>query len=203
MDHFPQQNMGKYAVSAALFDKLRRQPRAVLTSKTAVLFGCIPMASADGSIDDDLALLRGFDGTGDTRIWQAAVKTFQMMPRPEAIEAVCAALAPYHVMPFLANRIDLAMTDGELASDEKGFAGDLCRNGQSETKSIEDAVPLVHEQAQHASGRNHADGRFDRQDPHDVELLDLLKGGGMDRLDGEGLKGRNSCARRQGFALDP
>ena len=128
----------------SIFDKLRGDTREPLSSKSAVLLGCILMASADGEIDDDeLAIVRRLDGSSDTSNWQAAVKAFQKLRRSDAIDAVCAALASDHVMPFLANLIDLAMADGHLAGAEKDLLEVFCQKLEPDEQFLEDAVTII------------------------------------------------------------
>ena len=128
----------------SIFDKLRGDTREPLSSKSAVLLGCILMASADGEIDDDeLAIVRRLDGSSDTSNWQAAVKAFQKLRRSDAIDAVCTALEPDHMMPFLANLIDLAMADGHLAGAEKDLLEVFCQKLEPDEQFLEDAVTII------------------------------------------------------------
>ena len=104
----------------SIFDGLRGQSKVSLDSKSAVLLSCILMVSADGSVDDDeMAIIRRIDGGGATKSWDLAVKTYKKLDRNACFEAACESISPDHVMPLMANLIDIAMADGELAGDEK------------------------------------------------------------------------------------
>ena len=128
----------------SIFDKLRGDAKEPLASKSAVLLGCILMASADGDIDDDeLAIVRRLDGSSDSSNWQAAVKAFQKLRRSDAIDEVCTALEADHVMPFLANLIDLAMADGHLAGAEKDLLEVFCQKLEPDEQFLEDAVTII------------------------------------------------------------
>lgn len=128
----------------SFFDKLRSSGKPDLTSKSAILLGCILMASADGEIDDsELAIIRRLDGDGSTPNWEAAVKAFRRLGRSEAVDAVCDSVSRDHVLPFIANLIDLAMADGSLAGAEKNLLETFCERLQPEDDFVEAAVGII------------------------------------------------------------
>jgi len=107
----------------SVFDKLRGGGGpAKISSKAAMLLGCILMASADGEVDDDeLAIVRRLDGHGSTENWDTAVRAFKRNDRSTCFNMVCDSINSDHVMPFLANLVDMAMADGSLHGQEKNL----------------------------------------------------------------------------------
>ena len=92
----------------SVFDKLRGGGGpAKISSKAAMLLGCILMASADGEVDDDeLAIVRRLDGHGSTENWDTAVRAFKRNDRSTCFNMVCDSINSDHVMPFLANLVE-------------------------------------------------------------------------------------------------
>ena len=128
----------------SIFDGLRGQNKITLDSKSAVLLSCILMVSADGSVDDDeMAIIRRIDGSGSTNSWDAAVKAYNKLDRSAAFDLACESLSRDHLMPLMANLIDIAMADGELAGDEKRLLEKFLLKLQPDVGEITSMVDVI------------------------------------------------------------
>lgn len=102
-----------------LFDKLTGG-ETTLDSKSAILLACITMIAADGDIDEDeIAILRRIDGPRETPAWSNALKAWKKHGYDECVELVAKFIDRAHVNPLMANLIDIAMADGNLAGEEQ------------------------------------------------------------------------------------
>ena len=105
-----------------LFDRLGGSREVILNSKSAILLACITMVAADGDIDDDeLAIIRRIDGAGNTAAWDAAVAVFKKHSLGDCADYACKFVDKSHVLPLMANLIDIAMADGQLMGAEKAL----------------------------------------------------------------------------------
>jgi hypothetical protein len=103
----------------SLFNRLA-DGETTLDSKSAILFACITMIAADGDIDDDeIAILRRIDGSRDTPAWDNALKAWKKHDIEECVGLVAKFIDGSHVNPLMANLIDIAMADGNLAGREQ------------------------------------------------------------------------------------
>lgn len=103
-----------------LFDKLTGQRDVALTPQAGLLLAAITMVAADGDVDDDeIAVIRRLDGTSSTTAWEAALKTYKMKSQSECISLATSAMSQVQRHVTMANLVDIAMADGELAGAEK------------------------------------------------------------------------------------
>lgn len=103
-----------------IFDRLTGQKEIALTPQGGLLLAAITMVAIDGDVDDDeLAVIRRLDGSGQTVAWDSAVKTYKMKTLAECIGLAANAMNEEQRMVAMANLVDIAMADGMLVGDEK------------------------------------------------------------------------------------
>jgi uncharacterized tellurite resistance protein B-like protein len=104
------------------FDKLAGTKEVALTPQAGLLVAAITMVAIDGDVDDDeLAIIRRLDGSGNTAAWEMAVKTWKAKTVQECIALATAAMNSEQRLVAMANLVDIAMADGGLAGAEKGL----------------------------------------------------------------------------------
>lgn len=103
-----------------LFSKLRAEPELELTPQSALLLAAISMVAIDGDVDDDeIAIIRRLDGSGETQDWNTALRAWNTKSIEECIQLVAEALTVGQQAATIVNLIDIAMADGILAGEEK------------------------------------------------------------------------------------
>ncbi len=104
----------------SLFNRLTGGGETTLDSKAAILLACITMIAADGDIEDDeIAILRRIDGPHESPAWNKALKAWKKHNLEECVKLVAKFVDRSHVNPLMANLIDIAMADGNLAGREQ------------------------------------------------------------------------------------
>lgn len=127
-----------------LFDGLKGSAGVELTPQAALLLGCITMIAADGDIEDDeLAIVRRIDGSGDSPHWEAAVRAWKRNELAECVDHVCHFIDAAHVLPLFANLLDIAMADGELAGQERALLEAYVDRLQPDSAAIEKMVEVI------------------------------------------------------------
>lgn len=104
----------------SLFKRLTGSGETTLDSKAAISLACISMVAADGNIEEDeIAILRRIDGPRASPAWDNALKTWKNHNIDECVRLVAKFIDRSHVNPLMANLIDIAMADGNLAGREQ------------------------------------------------------------------------------------
>jgi uncharacterized tellurite resistance protein B-like protein len=104
----------------SLFNRLTGGGETTLDSKAAILLACITMIAADGDIEDDeIAILRRIDGPHESPAWNNALKAWKKHNLEDCVRLVAKFVDRSHVNPLMANLIDIAMADGNLAGREQ------------------------------------------------------------------------------------
>lgn len=89
------------------FDKLTGANEVVLSSQSALLLAAITMVAIDGDVaDDELAVIRRLDGSGNTAAWDSAVKTWKAKPLQECVGLAAKAMNKDQRLVAMANLID-------------------------------------------------------------------------------------------------
>jgi len=127
-----------------IFDKLTTAKGVTLSPRAALLLGCITMIAADGSIDDDeLAIVNRIDGPRNTPDWDEAVKVWKRYTFKECCDFVVEFIDQNYINPLMANLVDIAMADGELAGDEKGLLNYYLENLNVDEGFVEKVVEVI------------------------------------------------------------
>lgn len=128
----------------SIFDRLKGESAPELSSKAAILLGCILMISCDGDIDDDeLAIVRRLDGDRNTDNWNSAVKAYKRNDTDTCIGMVCSAIDRQHVLAFIANLIDISMADGSLAGMEKRMLENFVDRLKPDLEFVKNAIDVI------------------------------------------------------------
>ncbi len=103
-----------------LFDKLGGNKEIALTPQAGLLLSAITMVAIDGDVDDDeLAIIRRLDGSGNTDAWDSALKAYKLKSMEECISLASSSMNNEQRLAAIANLIDIAMADGVLVGAEQ------------------------------------------------------------------------------------
>lgn len=102
-----------------LFDKLTGRQES-LSPQAGLLLAAITMVAIDGDVDDDeLAVIRRLDGSASTLAWESAVRAWKGKSTTDCIALAASAMNADQRLIAMANLIDIAMADGQLAGAER------------------------------------------------------------------------------------
>lgn len=128
-----------------LFDKLKGSRTAELNPKSALVLSAITVIASDGVIDEaemmDLAKI----ARGDRNAVNTAVQVLQGITLPEAMDLVANTLNERQKLATMAILVDMAMSDGVLAENEKKILQQYMEKfgiTESELKPIIDTIAL-------------------------------------------------------------
>lgn len=102
-----------------IFDKLLKSSDEPLSAISGMLLAALTVVGVDGNIDDNEFTAISLLNCGPVQNWDAAINAWKERTLEECISLVVASLNPEQRLVTMANLIDLAMTDGTLASSEK------------------------------------------------------------------------------------
>ena len=106
----------------SLFSKLGGGNEIDLTPQGGLLLAAISMTAIDGDVDDnELAIIRRLDGSGNTENWEAAVKAWKTNNIEQCVQLAAKSMSAEQQLIAMANLIDIAMADGMLGNDEKAL----------------------------------------------------------------------------------
>lgn len=127
-----------------LFDKLGGNKEISLSPQAGLLLSAITMAAIDGDADDDeLAVIRRLDGSGETDAWHSAVKAWKMKSLEECIPLAAGSMNSEQRLVAIANLIDIAMADGMLAGAEQQLLEVYVEAFEVDEEVIEQIVNVI------------------------------------------------------------
>lgn len=92
----------------------------VLSPNAGLLLAAILMTTSDGDIDqNEIAIIQRLDASGNPKNWNDAIKTYKNTTIDECIQLVAGCLNSEQRVTTIANLIDIAMADGNLAGKEE------------------------------------------------------------------------------------
>lgn len=127
-----------------LFGKLGGGRDITLSPQGGLLLAAITMVAIDGDVDDDeLAIIRRLDGSGQTADWEDAVKAWKIKSIDECVELAASSLNQKQRLIAIANLIDIAMADGVLAGAEEKLLETYVATFGVPTDEIEKIVDVI------------------------------------------------------------
>lgn len=102
-----------------LFDRLKQEPPAAMSPKAAMLLAAVTVIAADGEVDDaEIAILDRL-ARGDGSALDVAIKFWKANDTDACIAMSASRLTMPQRIATLANLVDIAMADGNLAGAER------------------------------------------------------------------------------------
>ncbi|NOS74073.1 MAG: hypothetical protein HOP36_05950 [Methyloglobulus sp.] len=128
----------------SLFNRLAGTKEITLTPQAGLLLAAVTMVAIDGDVDDDeLAIIRRLDGSGTTKDWDAAVKTWKAQPLETCIELAAKAMDSDQQLVAIANLIDIAMADGILVGAEQQLLEIYLKTFKVDAREVEKIVDVI------------------------------------------------------------